>query len=292
MVIKAGIIGLYDKGNGHPFSFSSIINGYSEKGYKKSKYLNILNYLKKKKKKDFKIKNVKITHAWTQNPKITKILCEASKIKYPVKNYFDMIDKIDALIIARDDMHYKISKPFLLREIPVFIDKPLSTNEKELNFFKKYMSKGLLMSTSGFRFSDETKILKNKIKKIGNIKLIVANVSNDRRRYGVHMLDVIDELGFLKIKKIYKINSKFKSFNLINDKKINIIVNCLGKNYPTYNLSLLGDKGKFETDFKDNFVAFKNTLTKFFNMVKNQKIYIQPNRTLNIMKIIKLGLKL
>ena len=41
-----------------------------------------------------------------------QILCKASKIKYPVKNYIDMIDKIDALIIARDDMHYEISKPF------------------------------------------------------------------------------------------------------------------------------------------------------------------------------------
>ena len=291
-MIKTGIIGLFDKGNGHPFSFSSIINGYSEKGYKKSKYLNILRYLKRKKSTDFKIKNVKITHAWTQNPKITQILCKASKIKYPVKNYIDMIDKIDALIIARDDMHYEISKPFLMRKIPVFIDKPLSTNEKELNFFKKFMTRGLLMSTSGFRFSDETKILKKEIKKIGKIKLIVANVSNDWRRYGVHMLDVIDELGFLNIKQIHKINSKFKSYNLLNDKKMNIIVNCLGQNYPIYNLSLLGEKGKFAIDFKDNFVAFKNTLIKFFDMFKTKKIYIQPNRTLNVMKIIKLGLKL
>ena len=43
-MIKIGIIGLSDKGNGHPFSFSSIINGYSEKGYKKSNYQNILKY--------------------------------------------------------------------------------------------------------------------------------------------------------------------------------------------------------------------------------------------------------
>ena len=91
-----------------------------------------------------------------------------------------------------------------MRKIPVFIDKPLSTKETELNFFKKYMYQGLLMSSSGFRFSDETKILKKEIKKIGNIKLIVANVSNDWRRYGVHMLDVIDELGFLKIKKFIR----------------------------------------------------------------------------------------
>ena len=48
MVIKTGIIGLFDKGNGHPFSYSSIVNGFSEKGYKKSEYSNILKYLKKK----------------------------------------------------------------------------------------------------------------------------------------------------------------------------------------------------------------------------------------------------
>ena len=72
LVIRTGIIGLEDKGNGHPFSFSSIINGYSESGYKLSNYKLKLDYLKKKKKKDLKIKNVKVTHAWTQNPKITK----------------------------------------------------------------------------------------------------------------------------------------------------------------------------------------------------------------------------
>lgn len=291
-MIKAGIIGLEDKGNGHPFSFSSIINGYSETGYKLSNYKLILNYLKKKKRKDFKIKNVKITHAWTQNPKITKILCKASKIKYPVKNYIEMIDKIDALIIARDDMHYEISKPFLEKKIPVFIDKPLSTKINELNYFKKYMLRGQLMSTSGFRFSDETKILKKELKKLGKIKLIIANVSNDWRKYGVHMLDVIDELGFLKVKKIQKIKSKYPSFILLNNKKVNIIINCLGKNSPLYNISIIGSNGKFEIDFKDNFVSFKNTLTKFFDMVRNKKICIPPERTINVMKIIKHGLTL
>ena len=64
------------------------------------------------------------------------------------------------------------------------------------------------------------------------------------------------------------------------------------KNYPIYNLSFFGDKGKFEVDFKDNFVAFKNTLTKFFKMIENKKICIKPDRTLNIMKIIKRGLQL
>ena len=291
-MIKVGIIGLQDKYNGHPFSYSSIINGYSEKGYKLSEYSNILKYLKKKRPNEFKINNVKITHAWTQNPKLTKILCKASKIKNPVKNYLSMIGHIDALIIARDDKHYEISKPFLQKEIPVFIDKPLSFKKNELNFFKKYMFKGQLMSTSGFRFSSEIRILKKDIKKLGKVKFIIANVVNDWERYGVHMLDIIDEIGFLDIKKIQKIQSQHASYNILTKKNVNIIINCLGKNSQIYNITVYGSKGKCSVDFKDNFTAFKNMLTNFFNMVVKRKLFIHPNNTIKIMNLINFASKL
>lgn len=286
-MIKIGIIGLSDKGNGHPFSFSSIINGYSEKGYKKSNYQNILKYLKKKKSKDFNFKQAKVTHAWTQNYKTTKILCKASKIDNCVKNYKSMIGKIDALIIARDDKHYEISKEFLKRDIPVFVDKPLSLDKKELIFFLKYMKKGLLMSASGLRYSSEIKKVKKEIKKLGKIKFVIANISNDWRRYGVHMLEIIEELNLLEIKEIQKIKSKYTSFNLINKKNINLIINCLGKNNPTLNLSFFGTKGKYSIDFEDNFSAFKNMLIKFLQMVKKRKIVLSPKKTIKIMETIK-----
>ena len=64
----------------------------------------------------------------------TKKNYENCQIKYPVKNYIDMIDKIDALIIARDDMHYEILKPFV-EKIPVFIDKPLNKRNR-IEFLK------------------------------------------------------------------------------------------------------------------------------------------------------------
>ena len=44
-------------------------------------------------------------------------------------------------------------------------------------------------------------ILKKGIKKLGKIKFIIANVVNDWEKYGVHMLDIIDEIGFLDVKK-------------------------------------------------------------------------------------------
>ena len=41
-MVKLGIIG-FSKGNGHPFSFSSILNGFNEDEYKKTEWLGILN---------------------------------------------------------------------------------------------------------------------------------------------------------------------------------------------------------------------------------------------------------
>ena len=159
-------------------------------------------------------------------------------------------------------MHYKISKPFLEKKIPVFIDKPLSLDQKELFFFSKYIKKGQLMSTSGLRYSKETKILKHEIKKLGKIKFITANIVNDWKKYGVHILKVLDEIGFLDVKKLKKLTDM--NHIILSLKNTNIIINCLGKNSAIYNISVFGDKGKFSIDFNDNFTAFKNTLKNFF----------------------------
>ncbi|MFM9242221.1 Gfo/Idh/MocA family oxidoreductase, partial [Legionella pneumophila] len=89
-------------------------------------------------------------------------LCAASKITYALDDYEEMIGKIDLVFIARDDYqtHYKMAKPFLEHGIPVFIDKPLTLNIDELNYFEKYLNNGLLMSTSGMRYAQELDLLR------------------------------------------------------------------------------------------------------------------------------------
>ena len=63
------------------------------------------------------------------------------------------------------------------------------------------------MSTSGLRFANEVNFLKKNQKKLGRIVSINALVLNDFLKYGVHMLDILDELNLLKVKKILRIKS-------------------------------------------------------------------------------------
>ena len=97
-----------------PFSFSAIINGYSEKDFLTSGWPVINSYLKQREAEEFGFPGVQVTHAWTQNKDITKRLVRACNIPNPVEKLEDMIGEIDAVIIARDDWksHHKLAKPF------------------------------------------------------------------------------------------------------------------------------------------------------------------------------------
>lgn len=142
-----------------------------------------------------------------------------------------MIDCVDAVIIARDDWksHYRLAIPFLKRELPVFVDKPLSFSKHELKIFKKYINKGLLFSTSSLRFSNEILFVKNFLKTSGKIKFIISNVPKDIEKYSVHILEFISALGFLKPLSIKKIKTGFESCLIKLKNDIHLMLNCLGK---------------------------------------------------------------
>ncbi len=289
MVIRVGIVGT-SEGNGHPFSFSAIINGYNEEKFEEAGWPVILDYLRKSPRGQDGITGAQVTHAWTQDPKVTAALCAASKIGNRCENLIDMLDEIDALIIARDDWeeHFKMAKPFLDRGIPVFIDKPLTLSEDEIEYFLPFIESGKLMSCSGFRFASELANFENIKKQIGNLKLISGVVINDLAKYGIHLLEAISCFNkTLTASVIVTRNfSDHESFSFKFDSGVRFNLECLGNVNKIFHLGLYGDKGKKCIELEDNFSAFKNTIEKFFQMVITGKPAIEPQETIQLMKII------
>ena len=113
---KIGMVG-WSFGNGHPYSWSGIINGTSEYN---SPYKIINSYLGKNYKSKFK--NFKITHVWTQDYWISKSIARYSGIPVICKTLREMESSVDAVIIARDDYihNYKLTKEFLEAKVPIF----------------------------------------------------------------------------------------------------------------------------------------------------------------------------
>ncbi len=295
LVIKAGIIG-FSESNGHPYSFSSIINGFSEEYYLKSEWNVILDYLKKQPESNFGFKNVKVTHAFTQDFKITQSICNCSFIENACKSIDELFDAVDAIIIARDDWqsHLELARDFLKRGIPVFIDKPLSLSFEEMKFFEKYIYNAKLMSCSGFRFCEELDNIRNDKSKIDDIFFITGNILNDLEKYGIHLIDALSGISneFHSFYSVERTLTKHDQYHIKYKNGKEFMLNCLGDVKKIFNLKLIGNKNIIDLNLNNNFSAFRRTLKNFFYMIEHNVSPIDYSETYNIMNLLNYASKL
>ena len=287
-MIRAGIIGL-SEGNGHPFSFSAIVNGYDRAAFEQAGWPGILQYLEQQPEKSFGFSDVKVTHAWTQDPDTTSKLCVATRIAHPIGDWRDMLGQVDALIVGRDDWHTHMgfAQPFLEAGVTVFIDKPLTLDADELRYFEPHLVAGRLMSTAGLRYARELDPLRNGgAGSVGDIRHVTATVLNDMERYGVHMLDALAGLGFAPVAAITRLAARHESFALSLTDGTSVSLNCLGAVAKTFHISVFGSRGHAHFDLHDNFSAFRRTLAAFFTMAATRVPQIPPRQVVDTMRLI------
>ena len=289
MVKNIGMIGV-SEGNGHPYSFSAIINGYDKVGMQHSGWPGIFDYLEKQPESEFGIEGFKVSHVWTQSPEESKKIAAATNIARICEGVDDMVPAVDAVIIARDDWenHLSLAMPFLKAGKAVFIDKPLSLAPDELNAFLPFLRKGQLMSCSGLRYAKELDAYRQQCA-IDFPKAINAAVVCDWEKYGVHLLDGIFSGIPFNVKSVYSVGDIPRSTTLecYDGKIINLL--CLGQGPKTFSFTIFSDNHRQSFDVDDNFTAFKRTLVCFRDMIINKQIQIDPNLTLNIMKTLLAG---
>ena len=285
--IKLGIIGI-NEGNGHPFSFSAIINGFDHEGMKNSGWDVIYNYLITRDSSEFGFDNVKVTHAWTQDPEQTKKLARASRIPNTVVDVDDMLDDVDGVIIARDDYetHYPLAKTFLEAGKFVFIDKPLSLEKTELRFFRKYLKDGKLMSCAGARYAKELDEIRGNIDSFGEMKLTRGTVVNSMEKYGIHMLDGIFGVTGFQVKSVSCFQAKHTSMMIKNTDNSLIYIDALGDTAKTLQFDFWSNKNRFHAEANDNFSMFRRLLADFIKMMRTKKPTVDPELVINSMKVL------
>lgn len=290
MVIRIGMIGI-SEANGHPFSFSAIMNGFDSEYMQKAGWKVIDDYLKKRKPSEFGIKKAKVTHVWTQDEKVSELLSKACHIPHVTKNIDELYDQVDAVIIARDDYetHFSIAMPFLQKNIPVFIDKPLTLSIDELKVFQPFLKKGLLMSCSGMMFAKELDEWRKDHWQYGKIKLVRGAVVNDWEKYGVHMLDaIIPNLDTTPIA-IESTDCNHSSFTITMSDQSIVQIDALGNVPKVFQVDIFGTKKVSSIQIDDNFTMFKRMLTKFIDMVETRTPLIDLEVTITVNQILIAG---
>lgn len=278
--MKLGMIG-YTEGNGHPFSFSAIVNGYDDEAFARAGWSVIHDYLRRRRPEDFGFGNARVTHAWTPFPEVTDCLTAACRIDHAVRDPAEMLGQVDAVIVARDDhaSHAPLAMPFLERGIPVFVDKPLTLDRDELAAFVPHLREGRLMSCSGMRYSVELDPPRGGLGDYGGLMGLRCTVVNDWERYGVHMLDAAFSLTDARPVSVQRLPAAHAAYAIALSDGCLLSIDCLGASAAVFNVAVVGRAKTTVHDVRDNFSGFRRCLRAFIDMAETHCPPFDPEDT-------------
>ncbi|HEU4839751.1 MAG TPA: Gfo/Idh/MocA family oxidoreductase [Micavibrio sp.] len=289
-MIRLGVIGM-SPGNGHPYSWSAIINGYDRKAMESCPFPVIPDYLGKQIYPDDFIKGARVTHIWTQERAISEHVAKASLIDYVVDTPNDMIGQIDALLLARDDHenHRKFAQPFLDAGLPVYVDKPLANTVSDAELlYALEQREAQIYTCSALRYARELDSIK---KRAQDIVKIEAFTPKSWSLYAIHIVEPIVAIlgsGDPKIINAARNESGAKVNAILNNCEIHIEATGLstGKIEFTFEYK---DGLRDHVVIGDMFYAFRGALAAFLESVKTDKRVIPKDETLTCMRLIEMG---
>ena len=287
-MLKLGIIGMSD-GNGHPYSWSAIINGdFNRKEMNDCGFDGIPIYLEAN-NDTLGISDTQVTHIWTQDKSLSEHIAKASMIENVVDSMEEMIGSVGGVLLARDDPenHVAMAKPFLDADIPIFIDKPLAITSEDLAYFTKQNEKGkLLMSSSSMRYSSECRAVKTEMVSLGKLELVTVVGVKDWVKYGVHMVEaLIALLDDPKVVSVQHVGESGKDIVLIEFENglhatVHLFMNISG----TFQISLFGSDGWQLVDIKNSYSMLKENINEFVRSVREGQSRIPFEKTENIIR--------
>lgn len=290
MVTKVGIVGL-SPGNGHPFSFSAIINGYDDAGLAASGWPVIYDYVRRRDPSEFGIAGLQVTHAWTQDETVTQSLCRACRIPHAVSRREEMLGEVDAVIIARDDAetHLEMAQPFLEGGLPVFIDKPLSLDLDALRFFRPYLDQGQLMSCSGMRYARELDEARASIAEYGRLLLLRGAIVLSWEKYAVHLIDALFGVVSARPVSVIALDAPHAAMTVAMDDGSLLQLDALGEAPRTFRLDFWGEQRTSSHEITDNFSMFRRLLWHFAEMIRTRRPVVPVRDTLDAMRLLIAG---
>src|ERR1051325_10355833 len=191
--IRLAMLGMID-GNGHPYSWSAIVNGYRPDLMAACPYPAIATYLGKQPLDSVRVPGARVTHIWTDNPADAPKVAAASRIPNVVARPEEVICHVDAAIIATDDGddHVRRARPFIEAGLPFFVEKLMATNVADLNQFLRWHLAGkTILSTSGMRYMPEMRQVTERREQLGDLRWITSFTAKTWERYGIHALEAV-----------------------------------------------------------------------------------------------------
>jgi len=293
--IRLAMLGMIE-GNGHPYSWSAIINGYNPTEMAKCPYAAIPVYLGRQPLEEVRVPGARVTHIWTDNAEEAPLVAAASLIENVVSNPEEVIGHVDAVIIATDDGtdHVRRARPFVEAGLPVFIDKPMATTIDELRQFVQWQRQGkVLLSTSGMRYAPAMRLTPEQTEYLGDLRWITSFTCKTWERYGIHALEAVEPLlgpGYTQVKTLHQAGS-----DVVHISHRSGVQTTLGAIHDAYGsfgaVHLYGTKGQLPLHLTDTYPAFRGQLVAFIDLLRTGKPPLPFDETVELMAVIIAGIR-
>lgn len=295
--LTLGIIGS-SVGNGHPYSWSAIFNGYNYEEMKGCPYPVIPEYLSKQVfPDDFLYHRAEVTHIWTQNFDESLRIARASRIRCVCKTSIEMIGVVDGVLLARDDAenHFEIAKPFIEAGMYIFIDKPFAfTLHEATRLWDLELFSNQIFTCSSFNFATEFSLMNLTKKDLGDIKFIDAQIPKSWIKYAVHIIEPVLNLLPLRGDILSKSRNVFSgnevvSVSVLWQSGVITRFTTVGSLSSEIFIRVCGSNGHEELVFRDTFQAFKSSLDHFVQIVCGNQEVFSRRFTQDMIEILEFG---
>lgn len=293
--LRLAMLGMIE-GNGHPYSWSAIINGYDPVQMADCPYAAIPVYLGKQPLASMRIPGARVTHVWTDDPADAPKVAAASLIANVASSPEEVIGHVDAAVIATDDGndHVRRARPFVDAGLPVFIDKPLATNTADLRQFIAWQRAGkVILSTSGMRYAPEMQLSAEQKASLGDLRWITSFTCKTWERYGIHALEAVYPLlgpGFISVQTQAQAGSDL--VHLTHGSGVQVTLAAIHDAYGSFGaVHLYGAKGHLPLRLSDTYHAFRGQLVAFVDMLHTGQPPFPFSQTIELMAIIIAGIR-
>lgn len=284
------------EGNGHPYSWSSIINSFNPAALARCPYPAILGYLGPRDPATVRIEGAQVTHVWTDNPAEAPLVAATARIPHIVAQPEDVIGQVDAVIIATDDGldHVRRARPFVEAGLPVFVDKPLATSLEDLRTFRDWERAGArILSSSGLRYAVEYTSLRERLTALGELRWGSAIMAKTWERYGIHMLEPLFGLvgpGFASVRLEHR--DRVELAHLFHRSGAQLTITLIHDGGPgSGTIHLCGTKADALVGFKDTYSAFRAQLVSFIEFLRSGISPYPFTETIELMAVLIAGLR-
>jgi predicted dehydrogenase len=290
---RLAMLGIVE-GNGHPYSWSAIINGYDPERMADSPYPVIAEYLGKRKVESVSIPGATVTHIWADNKEKAENVAGTSYIPNVVDSPSDVLGEVDGIIIPTDDgdNHVNRVQPFINADLPIFVDKPLATNVDDLAQFIRWHTSGhSIASSSAMRYSPAVDSLVDSKPTLGEIRWMTNATHKTWKRYGIHALEPAARLfgaGFDTV--THTAQGETNVFTISHNFGPTI---SIGVDYSMRGgfsrISLYGTEAESSIKISDTYTSFRRQLLSVLSFVETDSPPVPFTETVDLMACIIAG---